>query len=548
MGTRLLQAVRDVVRSEIGPKFRLMFGGIILLLIAISGLNVLSSYVGRDLMTSIEQRDRSAFFTTALLWLGVFAGLTAAAVTLRFIEERLALLWREWLTQGLVREYLAGGVYLRLRERGELGNPDQRITDDARAFTATSLSFVLMLLNALLAIVAFSGVMWSISPLLFFAAVGYALLGSALTIVFGRPLVRLNYDQSDREASFRSELVHLGENAESVALLRLEGRLQGRLRRRLTAVVGNMRRIVAVNRNLGFFTTGYNYGIQLVPPLIVGPLFMHGKVEFGVITQSAMGFAHILGAFSLIVTQFQSLSSYAAVVARLGSFGAAMERYGAPPRLPSETNEGPERLVYEDVTLHARGGEERLVSHLTVTVLAGTRLLVIGTDEARRALFRATALGRDTPAGRIVRPRTDRILFMPERPYVPPGTLRELIVRGGQEETSDDRVLGVLRDLGLEQAVKRLGGLDVEGDFSHVLSLGEQQLVAVARALLASPAFVVLQNPGTSLAPEQLARALALLSEAQVTYIAFGGSSAPTGAYDAVLELHADGTWSFRRS
>jgi putative ATP-binding cassette transporter len=526
-----------------------MFAGIVLLLMTISGLNVVSSYVGRDLMTAIEQRETRAFFSTALLWVVVFACLTTAAVALRFIEERLALVWREWLTQGLVREYLTGGVYLRLRERGELGNPDQRITDDARAFTATTLSFVLMLLNALLALVAFSGVMWSISPLLFGAAVGYAAAGSTLTILFGRPLVRLNYDQSDREASFRSELVHLGENAESIALLRLEGRLQGRLRRRLGAVVVNMRRIIAVNRNLGFFTTGYNYGIQLVPPLIVGPLFMHGKVEFGVITQAAMAFAHILGAFSLIVTQFQSLSSYAAVVARLGAFGAAMERHGPPPRLPSETNEGPERLVFEDVTLYAVGSEERLVSHLTVTVLVGTRLLVTGTDEARRALFRATALGRQTPEGRIVRPGAERILFLPERPYVPPGTLRELIVRAGQEsEGTDERVLSVLRELGLETAVKRLGGVDVEGDWGHVLSLGEQQLVAIARALLAAPAFVVLQNPSTSLAPEQLARALSMLSASSVTYLAFGGSSAPSDAYDAVLELHAGGTWSLRRS
>jgi putative ATP-binding cassette transporter len=546
---RLLQAVRAVATSEVGGKFRLMFAGIVLLLMTISGLNVVSSYVGRDLMTAIEQRESRAFFSTALLWVVVFACLTTAAVALRFIEERLALVWREWLTQGLVREYLTGGVYLRLRERGELGNPDQRITDDARAFTATTLSFVLMLLNALLALVAFSGVMWSISPLLFGAAVGYAAAGSTLTILFGRPLVRLNYDQSDREASFRSELVHLGENAESIALLRLEGRLQGRLRRRLGAVVVNMRRIIAVNRNLGFFTTGYNYGIQLVPPLIVGPLFMHGKVEFGVITQAAMAFAHILGAFSLIVTQFQSLSSYAAVVARLGAFGAAMERHGPPPRLPSETNEGPERLVFEDVTLYAAGGEERLVSHLTVTVLVGTRLLVTGTDEARRALFRATALGRQTPEGRIVRPGAERILFLPERPYVPPGTLRELIVRAGQEsEGTDERVLSVLRELGLEPAVKRLGGVDVEGDWGHVLSLGEQQLVAIARALLAAPAFVVLQNPSTSLAPEQLARALSMLSASSVTYLAFGGSSAPSDAYDAVLELHAGGTWSLRRS
>ena len=180
--------------------------------------------------------------------------------------------------------------------------------------------------------------LWSISPLLFVVAVGYAGLGSAFTLVFGRPLVRLNYDQSDREASFRADLVHVRENAESIALLRRQGRLGARLARRLDALLANARRIIAVNRNLSFFTTGYNYGIQLIPALIIGPLFIRGQVEFGVITQSAMAFSQLLGAFSLVVTQIQSLSSYAAVLARLRTRGGAAPGasvgclvFGAPP-------------------------------------------------------------------------------------------------------------------------------------------------------------------------------------------------------------------------
>ena len=122
-----------------------------------------------------------------------------------------------------------------------------------------------------------------------------------------------------------TELVHVGQNAESVALLQLERRLGARLQTRLDALVANAKRIVAVHRNLGFFTTGYDYGIQLVPLLIVGPLFIRGKVDFGVVTQSAMAFSQLLGAFSLIVTQFQSISSYAAVLVRLGAFDAALK-------------------------------------------------------------------------------------------------------------------------------------------------------------------------------------------------------------------------------
>lgn len=544
---RLLQAVKAVLTSEVGGRFQLMFGAILLLLLGINGLNVLASYVGRDLMTTIERRQFPRFVSEALLYVAVFAALTLAAVILRFIEERLGLLWRDWLTRGLVARYLEDSTYLRLKEQAGLDNPDQRIADDARAFTSNTLSFVLMFLNALFVIVAFSGVMWSISPLLFVVAVAYAALGSLLTVALGRPLVRLNYDQSDREANFRSELLRLGVNAESVALLQLESRLGQRLRKRLDALIRNAKRIVAVNRNLGFFTTGYNYGIQLVPPLIVGPLFMHGKVEFGVITQSAMAFSHLLGAFSLIVTQFQQLSAYGAVLVRLGSFSAAVERRSPPGAARRAASDAPDQLVYDDVTLWSDDGSELLVSRLRLTLGPGTRLLVTGTDDARRALFRATALGRESREGHIVCPAPERISFLPERPYLPVGTLRELLVlRGHDAEFSDHRIYSVLNELGLEPALRRVGGLDVEGDFAHQLSLGEQQLVAVARVVLAAPAFVILQSPAATLAPEQLARVLATLSRASITYLVFGGESGTSDAWDVVLELHAGGSWHLR--
>ena len=542
--TGLFRAVRQVLASEIGGKIRWLMAAILALLLAINALNVVNSYVGRDLITALEHRSTASFLSMAALWLLVFGGLTVAAVVLRFTEECLGLSWREWMTVKLVGGYLHDDAYLRLKERTDLDNPDQRISEDVRTFTVTTLSFALMLLNALFGIIAFSGVLWSISPLLFLVAVAYAAAGSMFTVLLGRPLVRLNYHQSDYEASLRAELVHVRENAESVALLKLEGRLQMRLRTRLTAIVGNMKSIIAVHRSVGFFATGYNYGIQLLPPLIVGPLFMSGKVEFGVITQSAMAFSQLLGAFSLIVNQFASISSYAAVLVRVGAFSAALEGPGEPRRVPTS---GSECLVFDDLTLRSHSTGECLVGHLSLTLPRGKRLLVVGTDEARRALFRATALGRGAASGRVVYPGAQRVLFLPERPYVPPATLRELVVRTGHEHAvSDDEIATVLRQLGLEPALQRTGGLDVEGDFSHVLSLGEQQLLAVARVVLIAPAFVVLQNPGTTLAPEQLELAFACLSRASITYLTLGAIDSAPGAYDAVLELHADGAWGFR--
>ena len=540
-----LRALRAVITSEIGRKVRWMFGAILLGLVSINGLNVLNSYVGRDLVTAIERRDTARFLTAALSYLGVFAALTSVSVLVRFVEERLALLWRDWLTRGLVAQYLSDRTYLRVRERGELGNPDQRIANDAGAFTGSTLSFLIIFINAGFAIVGFSGVMWTISPLLFAVAVAYAGLGSLFTVLLGGRLVRLQYVQADREAAFRTELVYLGENAESVALLRLEGRLGERLGRRIEAVVGNARRIVSVNRNLGFFTTGFSYGIQLIPPLIVGPLFMRGKVEFGVVTQSAMAFAQLLGAFSLIVTQIQQLSSYAVVLARLTRLAAAVESAGASTRLPRVSTVGPSQLVYDDVTLRSSQDGDLLVAHLSLAISAGTRLVVVGTDEARRALFRATALGRDVTEGHIVFPGPETILFLPERPHVPPGTLRELLVSIGHEHHVNDAAIhAVLRELGLEPALRRVGGLDIEGDWGHSLSLREQQLFAFARVLLAAPAFALIHNPSTAVAPEQLAQALRLFSRASITYVTFGDLAASPELYDAVLELHADGSWN----
>ena len=323
---RFVRAVRNFASSEVGWKAKLMFAGLIALLFGINGMNVVNSYVGREFMTAIANRDKAEFIRQALFYIGVFAASTLVAVIARFTEERLGLLWREFLTRRAISCISPMAPTTVWMQSGELANPDQRIAEDVRAFTVTTLSFVLMLLNSSFTMVAFSGVLWSISPLLFIVAVLYAACGSSLTIALGRPLVKLNYDQLDKEANFRSGLIHVRENAEAIMLARREGRLTVRLLHRLEELVANFRQITAINRNVGFFTTGYNWLIQIIPALIVAPAFMDGKIEFGVITQSAMAFSLLVAAFSLIVTQFQSISNFAAVVARLSSLMEAIEQ------------------------------------------------------------------------------------------------------------------------------------------------------------------------------------------------------------------------------
>ena len=323
--SRFTHAIRQLADSEVGREAKWMFVALIALLSAANSLIVVNSYVGRNFMTAIAERHSAEFIREAIFYVGVFAASTVVTILAHFLEERLGLLWRDNLTRRALKRYLANCAYYRLASSGDLGNPDQRIAEDIRAFTASTLSFVLMAFNSSFTIVAFAGVMISISPLLSVVAILYAALGSFVTLLLGHPLIKLNYDQLDKEAEFRAGLISVRDNAESIFRERREDSLLAELLRRLDAVVDNFRRICAVNRNVGFFTTGYNWMIQIIPALLIAPAYIAGEVEFGVITQSAAAFATAVAAFSLIVTQFQSISNFAVVVARLNSMVDAVD-------------------------------------------------------------------------------------------------------------------------------------------------------------------------------------------------------------------------------
>src|SRR6516165_4361561 len=547
---RFARAVRDFMTSEVRWRACGLFALLIAFALTLNGLNVVNSYVGRDFITAISHRDWTGFIRQAVRYVGVFAGSTAVAVLYRFTEERLGLFWRVWLTRRIVRRYLADRTYLHLKESATIENPDQRIADDVRAFTSTTLSFTLMFMNGALAVLSFSRVLWTISPLLFGVAISYAVLGTLATIYLGRPLIWLNYRQSDREATFRSDLIHVRENAESVALLGREGRLTARLLRRIEDFAYNFRRIISVNRNLGFFTTGYNYLIQIIPMLIVAPQFIRGEVEFGVVTQSAMAFAQLLGAFSLIVNQFQSISSFAAVIARLSALVGAVEKEPASSRMAIAVVVSDRHIAYKELTLFSSEDGRELVKNLSVDIPRGTRVLVIGSNEAARtALFHATAGIWPAGVGTVIRPQLDAIFFLPQRPYLPPGTLRDLLLRTGQEQViTDDQITAVLHDIGLDSIQARVGGFDSEHDWSAILSLGEQQLLALTRLILARPAFAMLDRVNAALKPAQVRQALRRLDENSITYITLAEEAESVELYDAVLEIDVDGAWNWRRT
>jgi putative ATP-binding cassette transporter len=543
---RLGWAVSSLLKSEAGGRATVLFAGMLLLLLGINGMNVVNSYVGRDFMTSVAARDVPGFLRFAVYYALVFAASTIIQVFARFAEQRLDLLWRRWLTYLSVQSYLVQRIYYRLHTSGEVTNPDQRIAEDIRSFSTTALSFVVMLTNGVLTTLAFSGVLWSISPLLWVIAFVYASAGSLVTFLVARPLVGINYAQSDREADFRSDLIHLRENAESIALLGREERLRTRIIQRLDRLVDNTKRVIAVSRNAGFFTVGYSYAIQLIPIVVVAPLYFQHRVEFGVITQSAMAFSQLVGAISIVINQFQTISSFAAVLSRLTGLSEGIDKLRAEPLSKMQIREDGNRLAYAGLNI-VDGEGRHLVTGLTVEVAHGTcRVSVTGNQTARAALFRASAGLWPGAEGVLVRPPGEKVLFVTERPYLPPGTLREILVREwAHDGIGEGTMRKALRELGIEELLERTGGFDTEQSWAEIFSLGEQQLVAIARLLLAAPLFAFLDRPSSALDERERDLVMRVLAEHEITALVFEDSRPGHEPCDAVLDIADDASWTY---
>lgn len=552
MWSRLATVGLPVFRSELR---RRALGATVLLaslLLGVCGLNVANNYVTRDLMTALASRESRRFYTMVAVLVLVFGAATTVAAFARYLEERLGLMWRDWLTRRLLHRYFHDRAYSRLVGREDVDNPDQRISEDVKTFTTTTLSILIMVFNAVLAVVTFSSVLCSITPWLLVAALGYAATGSLGMVVLGRKLVNLDYAQYRKEADFRYALVRIREHAGAVAQMGGERDEKQRLGARLLQLVSNYRKIVEVNRNLAFFVNAYNYLTQLIPVAIVAPLYVRGKVEFGIVMQSAMAFAFTVNGFSLIVSQFQQLSSYAAVINRLGALweattedSVALAEAHAPEHVVAEAEPGGCRLVYEGLTLATSNEGRILVQDLSLDLPQGRRLVITGHNAAgKTALVLATAGLWKAGRGRILRPAAPDAMFLPQKPYAIAGKLREHLLYSVDHNVAPERLSEVIHLVGLSDVVARVGGLEVEGDWPHTLSESELQRFAVARLILAKPRFAFLDQPLAVLDATEEEKLYAALSNTDITYVSVGDSPALVKFHDARLELHGDGAWT----
>ncbi|MEB3335963.1 MAG: ABC transporter ATP-binding protein/permease [Leptolyngbyaceae bacterium] len=537
-------------RENIRPRWQ-QWGFLALLLtlsLGVSGLNVTISYVGNFFQTALAKKDEARFWRFLFVYAGVFVVGTPIVVIYRYIQRKLGLYWREWLTNHFLNRYFKNRAYYEINSDQRVDNPDQRISEDVNSFTRTSLTFLLIILGSIIDLISFTGILWTISKLLTGVLIVYAFFGTIVTVVFGKRLIGLNFNQLRREADFRYGLVHVRDNAESIAFYRGEEQESNQVGRRFIEVIRNFNLLIGWQRNLDFFTTGYGYLVIILPTLVVVPRYFAGEIEFGDIAQAGFAFRQVLDALSLIVTEIERLSAFAAGVNRLGTFEESLEDPTEALRQPGQpmidTVEA-ERLALEHVTLQTPGYQRTLVADLSATVQPGEGLVIVGqSGSGKSSILRAIAGLWNAGTGRIVRPSPTEMLFLPQRPYMILGSLRsQILYPNTNHEVSDAQLYKVLEQVNLTELPDRVGGLDVELDWDDVLSLGEQQRLAFARLLLTQPHYAVLDEATSALDLRNEAYLYQQLKESATTFISVGHRSSLLQYHQHVLELDGHGGW-----
>ncbi|MGB6907976.1 MAG: ABC transporter ATP-binding protein/permease, partial [Methyloceanibacter sp.] len=491
-------------RSEDGLAGRVLLGTVIALQLFQVWVNVRFNTWYKAFYDALQNKDWDTF----IFQLGVFSLLAAAyivsAVYQLYLQQWLQIRWRRWLTTHYLGRWLGGGTHYRMRLKGDsVDNPDQRISDDIKLFVNSTLDIGIALLGSVVTLVSFVVILWNLSsttPLmigsqsfqipgyLVWAALIYATLGTYVTHLVGRPLIQLNFDQQRYEADFRFSLVRLRENAEEVTLLSGEKAEEDRLLDRFGRVVGNWYGIMQRTKQLTFLTAGYSQVAVIFPFIVVSPLYFAGSMMLGGLMQIASAFGQVQGALSFFVKAYSEIADWKAVLNRLAGFDASIDWAQSlnetAPRV-EHVGDGGTHLHADDLVVSLPDGQE-IVRASGLAIGPAERVLVTGpSGSGKTSLFRA--LGGVWPfgSGRIRIPHGASLLVLPQKPYVPLGTLRGALAYPGPPDAfTPGEIDEVLRATGLEHL---RDVLDETAYWADRLSVGEQQRLSIARALLQKP-------------------------------------------------------------
>lgn len=486
----------------------LLIAVILLSLFSVAISVVLNSWY-RDFYNALEKKDLEAFTQSILYFCGIATAGILGAVYRLYLTQMLTIRWRRWLTEQHFAKWLSHKNYYQLEQGGYTDNPDQRLSEDLNKFTSDTLSLGLGLIKTIVSLVSFSIILWGVSGsielfgieipgYMFWAALLYALVGSWLTHLIGRRLIPLSNQQERYEADLRFSLVRVRENAESIALSDGEPNENERLSARFAMVWSNFWSMMRVQKRLTFFTAGYSQIAIIFAFVVAAPRYFAGKIELGELMQINSAFGSVQENFSWFIDAYATLASWRATCDRLLSFRQALDQNEAHVSAIEISHAG-DSLSLAGLALQL-GASRQLLNNTSLKIAAGERVMIGGrSGSGKSTLLRALGGLWQDGKGHI-QISAERYLFLPQRPYLPIGTLREAMsYPQGAEVYPAERFAQVLQTCRLEHLVSRL---DESNHWQRLLSPGEQQRVAFARALLFQPRWLYMDEATSAMDEE----------------------------------------------
>jgi putative ATP-binding cassette transporter len=551
-------------RSEDRRPGLVLLAAVIAIELSIVGLTVLLNEWNNRFYNALQDRNWDAF----VYQLGYFCVLATVFILLAvyqlYLNQWLQIRWRRWLTATYLDHWLEGANHYRMQLLGDAAdNPDQRISEDIRQFIDLTLNIGLQLLNSCVTLFSFMIILWSLSaaaPLhlfgmtvsipgyLLWAALIYAVIGTALTHLIGRALIALNFQQQRYEADFRFNLVRVRENSEQIALLDGERAERDRLLMRFGSVVANWYAIMTRQKKLTFFTAGYSQASVVFPFIMVSPAYFASVIQLGGLMQTANAFGQVQSALSVFVSLYRSLAEWRAVIERLSGFdqsvAAARAVAVAPPVIALEPGEAA-AVTLHDLAVRLPNGVP-LVNVSDISIKLGERVLVSGPSGAGKStLFRALAGVWPFGSGTITVPKDARVMILPQRPYFPIAPLAAAVAYPAEPGSFDAaQVAALIAAVGLPDLAARI---EEEAHWNRMLSPGEQQRLGIARAILQAPDYLFLDEATASLDEEAEAALYHLLEQrlAAATIVSIGHRATLAAFHRRRLALVREGdrTW-----
>lgn len=542
-------------RIKLGHLGILLFAFLVVINQVQVGISLRLSFFNRDFFNAIQEKDAQSFWYQLIFVFSLWAAIWVVANLIELIANYTLLIrWRRWMAEKYTEHWLDGATHYRVSLAGTADNPDQRISEDTRAFVNQTYSFAIPLLSQISTLVSFSIILWSIPVaitvpgtdlvipgFIFWMALIYSAAATWITHLIGKPLIGLEFEQEKREANFRFSLARLREYSEQIALMRGETSEQRHLSERFGDIVTNFYRLVWRRLKLTSFTFSFNQANVVVPYLLLAPYYFADKMTLGVMTQVAGAFDRVQGAMSFFIDRYQSIASYLASINRLTSFESAIAqaRHTHQPGKPGieiapVAGNG---MRIEQLTLNLPTGTP-IVRAKDVTFPAGESTLVTGpSGSGKSTLFRAIAGIWPYGDGRIEMPKGAHIMLLPQRPYLPQGSLRAAISYPAQEGAFPDAAIRkAMEQVRLSHLVERLDDVD---QWAQRLSGGEQQRLAVARALLAKPDWLFLDEATASLDENLEGEIYAAIKSAlpETTVVSIGHRSTLVAMHDRQITM-----------